>query len=264
MRIYSKGLWALTLAVLTACAPGRGGSENVERSVGERRYVLVDPAGVSGPAPIVLALHGGFGDADRFQAQLPLAAQAGAQGFRVAYLEGMGAGRLGRRARSWNAGTCCGPAQRNGVNDVAYIDGVVAQLRGEGLLSEVYMVGHSNGAMMIYRYMCEGSAPVAGAAIISGANMTGGCGRSTGGRALLVHGAEDDNVPVAGGRGAGVADVAFTPLQQSADALRAGGTRVQVEVVPGAGHSMRSIDSAVRAQTGRGLPDYVTGFLFGS
>jgi polyhydroxybutyrate depolymerase len=60
--------------------------------------------------------------------------------------------------RSWNAGDCCGPAYRAGVNDVAFIQKVVAQVLGantDANPSRVFAVGFSNGGRMAYKLACD-------------------------------------------------------------------------------------------------------------
>ncbi|MCV6595547.1 MAG: alpha/beta hydrolase [Mangrovicoccus sp.] len=229
-----------------------------EGKVGDRRYVLIDPSQVQGPAPLILALHGGFGSAKSFQRALPLESSAAQKGFRAVYLEGSGG-----KARSWNAGECCGPAQKKNVNDLAYIDSVISDLQKKGLVSSVHMIGHSNGAMMIYRYICEGGYKVSSAVIISGSKMNKGCRKAAGTRTLILHGANDRNVPVNGGRGKGVSGVSFNSLDRSAKDLQAAGANVSVMQLPGAEHAMRGIDKSMRANKGQSVPQFAAAFLLG-
>jgi len=255
-RNARQGIAAVLIA-LGGLFMGFGEAYAIEGKVGDRRYVLVDPPNVKGPAPVILALHGGYGSAKNFQRALPLEKLAEKKGFRAVYLEGSG------RPRTWNAGACCGPAQKANVNDVAYIDAVISQLQDRGLVSSIHMVGHSNGAMMTYRYICEGGRKVTSAAIISGSKMNAGCRNRARTRTLVLHGKDDKNVPVMGGRGKGVAGVNFASLSNSVNGLQNAGANVSVLQVPGAAHNMRSIDKAVRANKGNSVPGFVTAFMLG-
>lgn len=118
----------------------------------------------SGERALVVVLHGGMGNAGRIENQqsesgLELDAVAAKNGFIVAYLNGtpvtrfLGSGRLG-----WNAGGgCCGQSARNNVDDVGYITGAVGYLADKYGIDRrrVFGAGHSNGAMMTARLMCE-------------------------------------------------------------------------------------------------------------
>jgi polyhydroxybutyrate depolymerase len=68
----------------------------------------------------------------------------------------------------------------------------------------IYGVGHSNGAMMTSRLMCETDL-FAAAVAVSGALeiQATTCPQARGKSVLAIRGAEDENVPRAGGRGKG-------------------------------------------------------------
>ena len=79
----------------------------------------------------------------------------------VAYPAGIG--------ESWNAGYCCGAAQRAGVDDVAFIESVIRQiLAGEPPAPShpVYLVGYSNGGRMAYRLACADPGAFSGVAAV--------------------------------------------------------------------------------------------------
>ncbi|MDA7422054.1 alpha/beta hydrolase family esterase [Tritonibacter multivorans] len=242
-----------------ACVPTSSPADVQTRDIGQRRYILLDPKEVSGPAPLVLALHGGFGSAEGLSKSLPLEGQAAQMGFRVAYLEGIGAGPRRDRARTWNAGDCCGPAQKRGVNDLRYMKGVIRQLQREGLVSSVNLVGHSNGGMMVYRFLCESQFPVASAVIISGSKMVPGCDLPARTRVLLIHGSKDRNVPLSGGRGQGPSRAVYTSFRNSADQLKRGGALLEEELLSEAGHRLGEINAVLRGK----LPQRVATFMFG-
>lgn len=56
---------------------------------------------------------------------------------------------------SWNAGACCGPAQRMGMDDLGFITRVIAEVRKDPLVGPVILAGFSNGGRMVYRVACS-------------------------------------------------------------------------------------------------------------
>ena len=82
-------------------------------------------------------------------------------GFIVVYPEGLALGG----ARTWNAGRCCGPNidSRMAIDDVGFVSRLIDVLVDEYEVDaqRVYATGHSNGAMLTYRLMCELSEKIA-------------------------------------------------------------------------------------------------------
>lgn len=121
------------------------------------------------PLPVLVALHGGGGNAAGFQRYAHLDALADERHAVVVYPNGTG--RFAGRLLTWNAGGCCGLAQRNQVDDVGFVWALLADLAGEIPLDQrrVYLTGHSNGAMMAYRIAAESAPRVAAVAAVAGA-----------------------------------------------------------------------------------------------
>lgn len=164
-----------------------------------RTYRLVRPPGLhqgpsDRPAPLVVVLHGGFGSGAQAQVAYGWDALAAREGFAVAYPDGIG--------RSWNAGTCCGAARRSGVDDVAFIEAVVADAGGLVELDpfRVYVTGISNGGMLAYRLACELPGLFAAIGPVA-ATMVSECPRPAPLSILHIHGLQDRFVPFAGGVG---------------------------------------------------------------
>ena len=166
-----------------------------------RSYIVhVPPARRSGPYPLVVLMHGGGGNARQAMSAYRMNEVADREGFLVAYPDG--SGRRDGVLLTWNAGNCCGYAMDRGVDDVAFIRAMVAQIdRDYGVdRSRVYATGMSNGAMMAYRLGCEAAdlfaaiAPVAGALNIS-------CRPSDEVAVVIFHGTADEHVPYGGGTG---------------------------------------------------------------
>ncbi len=194
-----------------------------------RMYRLFVPAGLTARAPLVLALHGGLGSGGQFAANSGLDGLATANGFMVAYPEGVtrfpdGSGG----ARTWNAGRCCGPAVTRGIDDVAFLRSVVKDIEATHSVDprKVYAIGHSNGGMMALRLACEASDVFAAVGAQSATLEIPVCSPRQRVSLLQIHGTADTNVPIAGGEGSGIAGVAFAPPRQAAQTLaRANGCR---------------------------------------
>src|SRR5436309_378803 len=139
------------------------GERRITSSGRTRRFRLVLPEPLpQGPMPLVLNFHG-LAEPPKLQQLLtgmdPLAAR---RGMIVAYPEGVGL--------SWNAGSCCGRAKAERIDDVRYARDLVRELATELCIdrNRVYATGMSNGAIFSYRLACDASdvfaavAPVAG------------------------------------------------------------------------------------------------------
>lgn len=229
--LEAKPRWLLlvvTLALMVAAAgcAGRGshtepGSQSATRQVitvasdGRSRDVIVyQPAGTP-PAqgfPLVMMLHGGLGSAAQAEASYGWDAMADSGGFVVAYPDGVD--------RTWNAGTCCGKAQRADVDDVDFLSEVVTEVSALTAIdpSRRYLTGMSNGAMMTYRMACQTSlftaiAPVSGTQLVDcdGAKPTS---------VLHIHGADDSSVRLDGAQGDGPGRVSGPPLAQVIEGWR--------------------------------------------
>ena len=178
-----------------------------------RSYVLhLPPAPTANvPLPLVLAFHGGGGNAEGFQAYAGLDAVADREGFAVAYPNGTGPAsknpnlpippRL-RRLFTWNAGRCCAWAMDNKVADVAFARRVVEDAAARAPIDRgrVFATGHSNGAMMVYRLAAEAADPVAGIAPVAGAmNLRSELTPSRPVPVLHIHSVHDPRALFAGG-----------------------------------------------------------------
>ena len=143
-------------------------------------------------AKLVIGMHPLNGTAAGFESSSNLDIGAGQLGTLVAYPAGF--------ENSWNAGTCCGYAQKADVDDVAFIDAVIDDVESRYSVdtSAIAMGGFSNGSFMTYRYICERSDRVHLAFIGSGALVAPTCTFTRSVRVLHMHGMKDGIVPWAG------------------------------------------------------------------
>jgi polyhydroxybutyrate depolymerase len=202
---------ALALILLTSAAAGAepplgAGTHDLRLEVAgtTRSYLLhLPPDPRSGPAlPLLLAFHGGGGNASGYREYAGLDPVADRERFAIAYPDGK-IGRLGRRLLTWNAGRCCGPAARDGVDDVAFVRALVEKI---GRLvpidrTRVYATGHSNGGMMSYRVAAEAPDLVAAIAPVAGAMLLESFTATTPVPVLHVHSLDDPRAPYGGGLG---------------------------------------------------------------
>jgi polyhydroxybutyrate depolymerase len=177
-----------------------------------RQYRVHVPAGYQGeaPYPLVVVLHGAFSTSRGIARRSDFGRLADARGFIVAYPDGYGFFDL---LRHWNAGHCCGRAQRLGIDDVAFLDEVIEDVRRRLHVDplRIYVVGESNGGMLAHRYAAMRSEQLAGAAAVAATIGSRPSPEEPVERVplpraplpmVIVHGRDDQVVPFAGGRNA--------------------------------------------------------------
>jgi polyhydroxybutyrate depolymerase len=255
--------WCLLALAVAAIVPiSASAADTVDHYAGRDMIVHV-PARlpVSGSRALVVVLHGGMGNADRIansqsESGLNLDAEADRDGFIVVYLNGTAATRFaGARALGWNAGGgCCGQPARNGTDDVAYISGAAGYLAGKYGIDRkrVFGIGQTNGAKMTPRILCETSRYAAGVAISGPLNLpVARCPGARAKRILAIHGADDQNVPIAGGRGTkGLAQVAWSSEARARQVMTGSGATYDLQVVPGADHMLDHLSAAIAKSEG--------------
>ena len=149
-------------------------------------------------AMLVLNFHGFMSNAPEEIILTQMNPAADARDFIVVYPDGV--------ASSWNAGTCCGTAWNDSVDDVAFTKDLLAELGAQYCIdpARVYATGMSNGGFFAHRLGCEMAgvfaaiAPVAGVLGIPPAQ----CLPSRPMPVLDFHGTADPLVPYDGGSAA--------------------------------------------------------------
>lgn len=167
----------------------------------DRSYLLHLPPAHDGKSklPLVIALHGGGGNADNAARMTGLSEKADAEGFAVVYPNGTG--RSEDKLLTWNAGNCCGRALDEGVDDVAFIRTIIDTLAAQVPLDpkRTYATGMSNGGMMTYRLGCALADRIAAIGPVAGALNTKPCDPSVPISIAIIHGMDDQHVLYAGG-----------------------------------------------------------------
>ena len=204
------------LVSLAGCAPAVGppGPRTVtlRTADGDRSATVHRGSSAAPGAPLVVVLHGARGTGADMRANLGWDDLADREGLVVVYPDGLD--------RTWNAGACCGPARDRKVDDVGFLNALVAALRRDDGVGEVYAVGFSNGAMMSYAWACGRPGALAGIGPVAGA-LTVDCPAPAPLTVVAVHGTRDDRVPIGGGRGPSGAlfpslDASLTPFRTAA------------------------------------------------
>ncbi len=161
----------------------------------QRKYIVhVPPSyGAGQSAPVIIALHGGGGNALSAVNFFQLDEKADQEGFLVVYPEGTGRRVAGKLFGTWNAGRCCGPAQEKNVDDVGFISLLIERLQEDFSVDakRIYVTGMSNGALMAYRLACEISDKIAAIAPSGGHDAFDGCAPSRHVPVIHFHGSDD-------------------------------------------------------------------------
>lgn len=142
---------------------------------------------------------------------------------------------------TWNAGRCCGAAQKNNVDDVGFLREVIHRVERQATIDrrKVFVTGMSNGGMMSWRMACEVPEVRAIAPVEGTDNTIGMCAPSHPVPVIEFHALDDDHVPFNGGKGdLSVAQVDFTSVPASQKKWiaidRANPSAKRVLTVPGA------------------------------
>jgi polyhydroxybutyrate depolymerase len=181
----------------------------------ERTYLLHIPPGLDStkPVPVVFAFHGYdieiYFEISDLQNMTGFNDIADQSGFLLVYPKGI--------SGVWNAGTCCGSAAENNVDEVSFVRQILSDL---GTIASVdakriYATGFSMGGMLSYRLACEMSDTFAAIAPVVGALVYDPCQPAQPVSVMQVHGMSDTAIPYAGGVGLFMSgNNVFPPVEQ--------------------------------------------------
>ena len=163
--------------------------------------------------PIVFLLHGYGASATVQDAYFMASAEARRSGYYLVLPDGTmdASGR-----RFWNATPACCDFAPTGVDDVAYLTGLLDEAVAALPIDEdrVYFIGHSNGGFMSYRMACELSDRIAAIVSLAGSDFIGDmdCVPTQPVSVLQVHGDMDETIGYAGTAGYPSARAGRRPL----------------------------------------------------
>jgi polyhydroxybutyrate depolymerase len=201
-----RRLAALFALSVMACGGDDGGAPDAGPLPtvfgGDRPATLQVPADFD-PAmdyPLLVILHGYSVNGVFQQSYLGLADAADGRGILVVAPEGSvdSGGR-----QFWNASDACCDFDGSGVDDVAYLGGLIEEIAAAYPVdpSRVHLIGHSNGGFMSFRLACERPDLIASIASLAGAASFADPTACTPDRpvsVLVLHGDADATVPYEG------------------------------------------------------------------
>ncbi|MFY2560039.1 alpha/beta hydrolase family esterase [Corallococcus terminator] len=175
-----------------------------------RTYRVHVPPGYDAtkPMPTVVAFHGFGSNPEQFEAQTGLSTLADTEGFLVVYPRGLSAQEISGgtanprdNSRGWNAGACCGSSQLSNIDDVGFVDALLADLDTHVCVDprRTFATGFSNGGFFSYRLACERAGRFAAVAPVSGSSPQSGCSPSRPVPVLHIHGTADTVILYGGG-----------------------------------------------------------------
>lgn len=176
------------------------------------------------PRPLVVVIHGAFSTAKETEQISGFSRLAEEEDFLVAYPNGMG---IFGWLQHWNAGHCCGKAQKDGVDDVGFVQAVIDDVKQNAKVDgrRIYLVGFSNGGMLVHRFAAERSKSIAAVTVLAGAIGSIQDGREDIWQIptpdipvpmLIMHGEADDSVPYLGGASERHKDRHYLSVQEAA------------------------------------------------
>jgi polyhydroxybutyrate depolymerase len=152
----------------------------------KRSYEVIAPVKAPPKSVPVIVVLGGIGSSASGEASrddlIPYATDNQAV---LVYPQGYG--------ESWNAIGCCGAAAAKDVNDVAFLQALVAKV-DPGHARTVDVVGYSNGARMAYRMACDDPGLFDGYAMVKG-GPTPGCTLRKPVTLLQIAASDDPEIP---------------------------------------------------------------------
>jgi polyhydroxybutyrate depolymerase len=132
------------------------------------------------------------------------------------FLEGTGV------IQTFNAGSCCGMAQNQNIDDVSYVRTVLDDVQANFNVNaaRIFATGFSNGGMMSHRLACAMADRIAGIAAVGGGSgqfdrtltQYYTCNPLRPIPVLHIHGTNDRNYPIGGGFGSGISATDFYPI----------------------------------------------------
>lgn len=217
-----------SLAEGITSAPGLHKQKSAQTGLrGQRRvyrYFIPSSYDKENLYPLVIALHGGISKGKNIRLRSGLDKIAEREGFIAAYPEGNGIFGL---LQHWNAGSCCGKALKEGIDDAGFVISMIDDLAKHLSIDKkrVYVFGFSNGGMLSYQLAADYPEHIAAFAAVSG--TFGGINQK--GETvwhleppdipvptIIIHGTLDKRLPIEGSPANDKNDWGMIPVIQSA------------------------------------------------
>ena len=169
---------------------------------GDRPVTVHVPPGYdpATPAPLLIVLHGFGSSGKEHDAYFHLGEEAARRGYLYAYPDGS---RDRGGDRFWNATDACCDFDPTGVDDAAYLSGIIKEIQASFSVDpkRVDVIGHSNGGFMSYALACAHADQIAAIASLAGATFVDPtrCTPTEPVAVLEIHGTADDTIAYAGG-----------------------------------------------------------------
>lgn len=202
-RMEQRRLERVPLLSGASNEPGGGiGFESIVIAGKTRTFLRFTPNRLLGKkSPVVFALHGAKGTADRVSGYLGLNAVAEREGFVVVYPQG--------EKNRWNDGRAAGKAggsEVSSANDVEFLNGLADALIVQGVAdaNRLYMLGISNGGFMGFTLACHGASRFAAYAGVIASMPVEAVSKCQPGRAvpvMMINGTADEIIRYDGGPG---------------------------------------------------------------
>lgn len=188
-------------------------------ALGARPFTMYVPTGYrpGTEATLLVALHGYSSQAAHMREFFELTAVADRENILVATPQGTSDSHGNG---FWNAFHSCCNFDASTVDDSTYLSQVISTVSAQYSVDprRVYMIGHSNGGFMAYRFACDHADQVTAVASVSGAMDTdAACSPARPVGALQVHGDKDAVIQYAGGTNNGAT---YTSASQTATVWR--------------------------------------------
>ena len=151
-------------SISMGAAPNAAVEKTIQVDGLERHYLVFVPDKAKEPTPVVIALHGGGGNAQQMERSIGFDDLAEKHGFIVVYPDSLGG--------YWNDGRGVEfmRAQKENINDVKFIRSLLDELAKDHRIDHgrVFVTGISNGGFMSHRLAAEASDLIAGIAPVVG------------------------------------------------------------------------------------------------
>jgi len=152
------------------------GTYSVTHEGMERTYSVLLPSGTVQNPPVLIMYHGSGSDGAAFASEGDMASKAIAEGFLMAYLDGVPSpeSQAQSKHRKWNSGSAASQKEALLFDDVGFTSKVIEDLVGKYNIDRkrVYAAGISNGGSMALRFACERADLLAGVASVHGSLET--------------------------------------------------------------------------------------------